>query len=388
MSREETLLQAYIEGKDVSEFKCRSRVETLLKRICCGESCDDFKPRSRIEYLLVELSKCSGSGATIPSVLNIVVSEFGVLTFDEPDYTALAEYDPTISYLVNVNGNEFETLANTYDIFNYLVEGENSISVKVKALLRQVGDNKETVIEYSIPVYTPINQFTLEATTVNGESGYKITGYNGSETEINIPLTNTDGSPILECNSLNVSKITGNSIKNIGSFQGNNNIIEVNFPNTTALTSLNDIFRNATNLIDLRLNTSNVTSMAYAFVACKFTTAPQMNTQKLQNMTYAFYGCKSLETIPEYDLSNLTGINALQETFTRCSKLKSFLAYGMRVSFDISASTEFEREDLVTILNNLGTVTSTKTLTMGSTNLAKLTEDDKLIATNKGWTLA
>ena len=59
----------------------------------------------------------------------------------------------------------------------------------------------------------------------------------------------------------------------------------------------------------------------------------------------------------------------------------------MKVSFDISASTKFEESDLVTILNNLATVTNTKTLTMGATNLAKLTDDEKAIATNKGWTL-
>ena len=57
---------------------------------------------------------------------------------------------------------------------------------------------------------------------------------------------------------------------------------------------------------------------------------------------------------------------------------------GMKLSFDISASTQFEESDLVTILNNLATVTSTKKLKMGSKNLAKLTDDEKTIATNKG----
>ena len=60
----------------------------------------------------------------------------------------------------------------------------------------------------------------------------------------------------------------------------------------------------------------------------------------------------------------------------------------MKVKFDISASTQFEKSDLVTILNNLAAVTTTQTLTMGATNLAKLTDEDKAIATNKGWTLA
>lgn len=60
----------------------------------------------------------------------------------------------------------------------------------------------------------------------------------------------------------------------------------------------------------------------------------------------------------------------------------------MKVNFSINNSTLLDREALLVILNNLSTVTSTRTLTMGSTLLAKLTDEDKTIATNKGWTLA
>lgn len=74
--------------------------------------------------------------------------------------------------------------------------------------------------------------------------------------------------------------------------------------------------------------------------------------------------------------------------FYDCSNLTEIHMTGMKVSFDIASSTKFTRDALVEILNNLATVTSTKTLTMGSTNLAKLTDEDKAIATNKGWTLA
>lgn len=92
-----------------------------------------------------------------------------------------------------------------------------------------------------------------------------------------------------------------------------------------------------------------------------------------------------LTTIPNLDVSSVTNMSG---TFTDCVRLKTFLMYGMKVSFNISSSTQFEESDLVTILNNLATVTSTETLTMGSTNLAKLTDEEKAIATNKGWTLA
>ena len=40
------------------------------------------------------------------------------------------------------------------------------------------------------------------------------------------------------------------------------------------------------------------------------------------------------------------------------------------------------------VINGLQTVTSSQALTLGSTNLAKLTDAEKKVATDKGWTLA
>ena len=46
------------------------------------------------------------------------------------------------------------------------------------------------------------------------------------------------------------------------------------------------------------------------------------------------------------------------------------------------------RDWILDIFNKLSTITTTKTLTLGATLLAKLTDEDKKIATDKGWTLA
>lgn len=133
-------------------------------------------------------------------------------------------------------------------------------------------------------------------------------------------------------------------------------------------------------------DTSDVTTMYGMFSNCsKLTTIPLLNSSNVITMEQMFWGCSKLTTIPQLDTSN---VGNMYRMFNGCTNLKSILMTGMKVNFDISASTQFERSDLVTILNNLATVTTTKTLTMGATNLAKLTDSDKEIATNKGWTLA
>lgn len=135
-----------------------------------------------------------------------------------------------------------------------------------------------------------------------------------------------------------------------------------------------------------QLDTSSVTSMNRMFYDCSsLETIPQLDTSKVTDMSYMFCGCSSLISVPPLDASNVTNLNYIFAN--SCRQLKSILMYGMKVSFLISLSTQFEESDLVTILNNLATVTSTQTLTMGSTNLAKLTDEEKAIATNKGWTL-
>lgn len=159
-------------------------------------------------------------------------------------------------------------------------------------------------------------------------------------------------------------------------------------PNDTAnVTNMSSMFYNCANLTTIpQLNTGKATSMNSMFCNCNSLTAvPLYNTSKVTNMSQMFWHCGSLQTIPAYDCTNVTNMNNI---FASCSSLKSILMTNIGVSLNISSSTLFERSDLLVILNNLQTVTSTKVLTMGATNLAKLTDEDKLIATNKGWTLA
>lgn len=100
-----------------------------------------------------------------------------------------------------------------------------------------------------------------------------------------------------------------------------------------------------------------------------------------------FKGGFALEEIASYDFKNCSNMSGF---FGSCGSLRHIHIKNFPVSFDISASTLFEESDLVEILNNLMDLTgkTSQTLTMGATNLAKLTDTEKAIATNKNWTLA
>ena len=86
------------------------------------------------------------------------------------------------------------------------------------------------------------------------------------------------------------------------------------------------------------------------------------DASKLSNITLGFAGCTKL--------ADLSGIKH------------------WRVSFDISASTQFNAAALVEIISNLDDTGSAHTLTIGATNLAKLSKAQIKVATDKGWNLA
>ena len=108
--------------------------------------------------------------------------------------------------------------------------------------------------------------------------------------------------------------------------------------------------------------------------------------QYLRNQS--FYDCRGLKTI-----TIPLGIKEFGDrAFGLCSALENvvfesgFNANGL----DLSASTLYSVNTLVTMLNALANRTGQVpyTLTLGSTNLAKLSNEQLAIATEKNWTLA
>lgn len=159
------------------------------------------------------------------------------------------------------------------------------------------------------------------------------------------------------------------------------------YEDTENVTNMNNMFNYCQNLINIPLlNTSKVTAMDNTFYNCfALTTIPKLDTSNVTTMKNMFYNCRALNIVPKLDVSNVTFMNYM---FDGCKNLTEIHMTGINTYLNISSSTKFTRDALLEILNNLATLTETKKLTMGETNLAKLTDEDKTIATNKGWTLA
>ena len=75
--------------------------------------------------------------------------------------------------------------------------------------------------------------------------------------------------------------------------------------------------------------------------------------------------------------------------FAGCTALTTITGNpNFKVSLNLVNCDKLTHDSIMVVINGLQTVTTTQKLTLGTDNLAKLTEADKKIATDKGWTLA
>ena len=108
-------------------------------------------------------------------------------------------------------------------------------------------------------------------------------------------------------------------------------------------------------------------------------------------LDYAFSWCTALVTIRTLKVAKSTKYT---NAFNGCSKLQNVIfdgQIGQNISF--SDCTKLTKESLLSIIEHLYDFVTTgeggtHTCTLGTTNLAKLTDTEKAIAQGKGWTLA
>ena len=142
-------------------------------------------------------------------------------------------------------------------------------------------------------------------------------------------------------------------------------------------------------LVKANLTNVNMTTAAYCFYGCSSLEEVILTNAIIEGSGNVFFsGCTNLKGIDlsAVDFSNVNNMNGFA---SGCSSLRYFYApKNINVSMsDFTESIYLTSEHLMSIINNLNTVSTAQTLTIGSTHLAKLTAEQIKIATDKNWTV-
>lgn len=137
--------------------------------------------------------------------------------------------------------------------------------------------------------------------------------------------------------------------------------------------------------LELPSYVENATNM---FTQTKLASVTIDSDTVIKNAGSMFYSC-NVVSIKGLNLSGASAASDYSGIFSNCGGLQHLELSGEIKNFDIAFSTNtyLTHASLINILNAL-CENGTARCTLGSNNLVKLTEEEKAIATNKGWTLA
>ena len=233
-------------------------------------------------------------------------------------------------------------------------------------------------------------------TNANGLFHY----YKGSIIKyLDISNATSAGSMFYYCDNLStVPQLDTSNVTDMSSmFYGCSNLLSIPQLNTSKVTRMYNMFYNCDKLTTIpQLDTSNVTNMSSMFNDCgNLITIPQLDTSKATDISYMFQGCSRLMSIPLLDCSKVTSAyNILNPSYYGDHIYLTYMGgfKNIKVNFDIQKAPNLTVQSLMNVINNLydfraNGESTTKTLTLGTTNLNKLTDEQKAVAVNKGWSL-
>lgn len=269
------------------------------------------------------------------------------------------------------------------------------------------------------------------------------------ETKISGPIGNLYKSNTLPkvIKACDTSKITST----YGMFTGCSNMATTPLFDTSNVTTMGYMFSNCSKMVKVpQFDTSNVTSFQNMFENCAvLAEVPYLYTSNATNMNSMFTGCKMIKTIPPLDFSNASVTSLFYDCWNirvlpdiNCAKASSMSSMLYRLesvhtigkiycdsltsvsnmisnSYPLKCLVNFggfrnlgaqkslsgtngnyfmklmpnlSRESLLNVLNELydrkTAGYSVLTLTLHENHLAMLSDEEKAIATNKGWTLS
>lgn len=171
---------------------------------------------------------------------------------------------------------------------------------------------------------------------------------------------------------------------------------------TSNVTSMSNMFSNCKNLVSVpKLITTNVTNMQSMFARCSsLVTIPKLDTSNATNVKQMFAYCESLESLPLLDFGKVVDIYGFFSAgtsvdITTLTDLGGFkdLKIHFNDNYGLYRLPNLTYQSIINVIEHLydfrgnGDTTTTRTLKIHSNARAMLTDEDKALATNKGWVL-
>lgn len=203
-------------------------------------------------------------------------------------------------------------------------------------------------------------------------------------------VTEIQARAFMDCSNLKKATIVSNASEFrllMGIFSQCYNLEEVTLPNSIKFINAYTFYKNY-NLKRINIPDNLVQIRTGAFFQCNSLTNITLPNTVQYLGSQAFCDCRGLKTISIPNSITEFG----DKCFGSCSALENVvLESGFNASgLDVSASSLFSVDTLVSMLNALADRTSLEayTLVLGSANLAKLSNEEIAIATEKNWTVA
>ena len=262
-------------------------------------------------------------------------------------YLECVEFEDKVTYVQNLpGGNNFKKLVlKNGDRLGASTAAENKISELVvysmttKYITSPSNTTSHCFSKWLALKYIDFSNFTPSDNTLYVTSGSSSTTYNWSVEELR-------GLDLLPLKTLE-----------LGHFAG---VLNVSLPNTLENLTITSMINLRELILPENLTTFKMQGVWDSLQKLQF-------NDKLTSITMPFGG-------------TTTGL-FLQEVIVPTD---------FNISISLKSCISLTHDCLVNMLNNLKDLTgdAAKTLTLGTTNLAKLTDEEKAIATNKNWTLS
>lgn len=220
----------------------------------------------------------------------------------------------------------------------------------------------------------------IRLANVSVNSEFDVMGYNGSEQ----PLFG-----YLEY-SKDIVKNWDADQSLMNRFRNDKNLVFCPLVDTSKAENVQSMFSGCVNLIQVPLiDTSSVVHFDDMFYNCNsLTTIPQFNTSSLYSANLMLAGCSKLVSVPLMDFGKAEQLRSMLLGCSELTDLKGFT--NLSVNLDLSSSRKLTAESILNVINQAADLSEigSATLTLGTTNISKLTEEQIAIASAKGWTLA